>query len=55
MRFVAVLLDLKIDVAIVFLFKTIAPPTRINPLILSGTISNTSDEVTYLAYLLANL
>jgi len=26
-------------------FKTIAPPTRINPLILSGTISNTSDEV----------
>jgi len=26
-------------------FKAIAPPTRINPLILSGTISNTSDEV----------
>merc|ERR1712168_813736 len=26
-------------------FKTIAPPTRINPLILSGTISHTADEV----------
>merc|ERR1712223_862644 len=26
-------------------FKTLPPPSRINPLILSGTISNTADEV----------